>query len=685
MKRIYRSLLVGLVSLSFVGCNKNNSTSSFITESSNISVSSSLGESSMNSSNNNSSSVNNEKIIKNIEVNNYEKTLTYLHNFDDSNVNITLTYDDDSEEIITYERLVFDYSNFSSTTLGKQTINVGVYGLDINKDIEVEVIPADSFNILMVGNSFSDDTIEHVYDICKDLGIEVNIANLYIGGCNLDTHYQNLTRNNKAYAYRVYNKNTNSWNWTNVYNTSIEDAINDYDWDFVSLQQVSGLSGIGYTYSKLDMIFEEILYLKEDVNFVWNMTWAYQQNTTHGDFARYEKDQMTMYNKICETVQNNILNNEYVKAIIPNGTSVQNVRTSFIGDTLTRDGYHLSYDLGRYITGLTLVATMTGQDISKIKFAPNGVSETHRQVVVEAVQNALANPFEVTESSYKEAPSIDLSEHIEIDYHPVVSAFYDSTSTKNYNKVTTSSELASKFVASKRFTKEELPIGTILEIKPGYQYRPEGWIGDTVQTSRPSNVSTQFVTIDEAWWGDYTYRAFNISKSPAEVLTSNITEACEAFSIYVPLNNYKEEVNSYAYNDFSLFTTNSLDINNYEVFDYSVSNGYYNSTSDAGKKVVNVGDFATKFICTDLLTKEELPIGTILIIDEGYQYRPDGWINDEAGSKRPSNVTTNFIVIDEAWWGEYTHRGINISKTDGSIVNQEATETSNHFRIYIPK
>ena len=96
-----------------------------------------------------------------------------------------------------------------------------------------------------------------------------------------------------------------------------------------------------------------------------------------------------MYNAIISCMKNFVLDKDFV-AIIPNGTAIQNARTSYIGDNLCRDQYcHLTYDFGRYIAGLTMVATITGADISKVTYTP-GISEQYRQIAIESVVNALA-------------------------------------------------------------------------------------------------------------------------------------------------------------------------------------------------------------------------------------------------------------------------------------------------------
>ena len=663
-------LLLLSLSLLLVGCQKPTPSESI---NNSESISESVSESSSTS----------KVEITSIEVSNYEKTLKYFKDFDSSNLSLKVTYSDDSTHTYNKDELLLGFDDFSSTTLGKQNIKVKVIGEDISTNIEVEVIPSDSFDLLMIGNSFSDDTIQWVNEICADLGITVNIANLYIGGCTLQTHHNNLIGNIAAYEFRTYAKETNMWE-TKFY-TSISEALAYYDWDYVSLQQASGSSGISSTYSTLTSTLSEIRKLKDDVKFIWNMTWAYQQNSTHGDFSKYNKDQLTMYQAIVDTVNARIESNSKIELVVPNGTSIQNARTSFVGDNLTRDGYHLSYDFGRYIAGLTLVAKMTGVDISTLKYAPTGVSKTYKDIAIESVINAINNPYKVTTSKYADAPTYDLSNYVEIDYMPVGSAYYNSCDAYNYNKLITSAANSINFIASKRFSKDEIPVGSIIEIKDGYQYRPEAWINDIVQTSRPDNVSIKYVEVDENWWGNYTYRAFNISSTSGQSLMYKMKDAFDAFSIYVPKDLYKEPVVSVNQNDKSLFELKSLDINNYELYDYDYYNGFYNSSVYNHLYIeYNNESLSNKFICTEGFNKETLPVGSVLIVDSGYRYRPDAWVGTTITSSRPNNVTTNFVIVDEAWWGDYTLKGFNISKTDNSLINNIPYEAASHFRIYIP-
>lgn len=136
------------------------------------------------------------------------------------------------------------------------------------------------------------------------------------------------------------------------------------------------------------------------MKLVWHMTWAYAKDSEHEAFANYGQNQGTMYEMIVKTVQKKILPTNVFSTVIPSGTAIQNARTSFLGDSLNRDGFHLSIPLGRYVAGLTLVTAVTGADISQIAYAPEGVSDAERAAAVESAENACRAPFAVTPSRY---------------------------------------------------------------------------------------------------------------------------------------------------------------------------------------------------------------------------------------------------------------------------------------------
>lgn len=98
-----------------------------------------------------------------------------------------------------------------------------------------------------------------------------------------------------------------------------------------------------------------------------------------------------------------------------------------------------------------------------------------------------------------------------------------------------------RFVASPIFPKEDLPVGTVILVKPGAQYRPEGWVdlnlrnGGNTGRTRPGNVSVIRVEVNDSWWGEWNHRAFNLSFTSGESLTDASADLLiDSFAIYIP-------------------------------------------------------------------------------------------------------------------------------------------------------
>ena len=251
--------------------------------------------------------------------------------------------------------------------------------------------------ILMIGNSFSCDTIHWMYGIAKNVGVEkLLLGNLDSLGFSLSNHLIHAKENAPKHYYHT---NSNGM-WSVQENYLLTDAVSAQNLDFISFQQSSGSSGQPYSYDVLPELMDFVRELCPSAKFVWNMTWAYQVDSTHSAFSNYRNDQAYMYKAITRTVQAKVLPNKDVSLIVPNATSIQNARTSYLGDTLTRDGYHLSYDIGRYIAGVTFFHAVTGIDVSALTYAPDGVDDNVRKVAIESAINAVKTPYEITPSQY---------------------------------------------------------------------------------------------------------------------------------------------------------------------------------------------------------------------------------------------------------------------------------------------
>ncbi len=134
--------------------------------------------------------------------------------------------------------------------------------------------------ILSLGNSYSEDSMEYLYGMLEECGYtDVVLGILYKGSCSLEKHNKYIVESAPKYKYY---KNT-SGNWVITEESCADDGIKDEEWDIVVLQQSSGLSGLADTYEPY--ITDIIEYVSEncpnkDVEFAWNLTWAYQQQYT---------------------------------------------------------------------------------------------------------------------------------------------------------------------------------------------------------------------------------------------------------------------------------------------------------------------------------------------------------------------------------------------------------------------
>ena len=255
---------------------------------------------------------------------------------------------------------------------------------------------SDTLRVLAIGNSFSQDAVEqYLHELAVASGKPMIIGNMFIGGAPLSRHWKNAQGNKAAYSYRKIDVEGVKVTREEV---SILTALQDEPWDYISLQQASPLSG------KVDSYRLPLRALHQYIDsatagkakHIWHQTWAYAANSTHKGFANYNNDQQTMYQAIMEASANA---RELVRIdlLVPCGTAIQNARTSFIGDSLTRDGFHLDLHIGRFIAACTWFEALFGEQAPVNRYHPDGVSEAQAEVAQLVAHAAVQQPFSVTE------------------------------------------------------------------------------------------------------------------------------------------------------------------------------------------------------------------------------------------------------------------------------------------------
>ena len=217
----------------------------------------------------------------------------------------------------------------------------------------------DTIRLLCIGNSFSWDAVEQeLSPLCTAAKQPIVIGNLYYGGCSLQQHYNFLQADTAAYSFRYIKDGIRTV--TEPY--SLREALRLQQWDYISLQQASGDSGIDSTFEPyLTALIDTVRKYQPTAHLCWMMTWAYAADSNHPHFPRYNSNQTTMNEAILTCVQN-VLNHHPELILVPCGTAVQNAR-HYLGDVLCRDGYHLNLTYGRYTAACTWLEVLTGKSV----------------------------------------------------------------------------------------------------------------------------------------------------------------------------------------------------------------------------------------------------------------------------------------------------------------------------------
>ncbi|MBQ2732815.1 MAG: DUF4886 domain-containing protein [Clostridia bacterium] len=431
----------------------------------------------------------------------------------------------------------------------------------------VEVEPPDTLKILAIGNSFSSDAMQYLYQIAADAGVKnIVLGNLYYGGCSLQQHLSFAISDNPVYKY--YKNTTGTWNLTEGFRMS--QALADEKWDYITLQQTSKTCGLENSYGNtLTRLLDHVEKNSGDAKLVWHMTWAYQQDSTHSAFPSYGKSQSKMYDMIIDCVKNCIEPEDRFALIIPCMTSIQNARTSFIGDNLTRDGYHLDYNIGRYIAGLTYYAAITGAPIDDIDFNPStaNITEDMLAVAKESVKNAIETPNAITLSAFKEgklpekpkeidpsvvldpadfyeadllvaaANNVDLSKYTLLEWDYLENTYWNCTAKAGTTTPGASSSTYHQNVCTKqKYTLDVLPIGTIFICDPGWQYRLEIYTRQNAKYTgtRPALSTAEFFVLTEGFMGKCEYISWNIASYPKSDISARYAQAACHLRVYIP-------------------------------------------------------------------------------------------------------------------------------------------------------
>ena len=294
-----------------------------------------------------------------------------------------------------------------------------------------------SLKILTLGHSLALDSGHMLAMIAEKEGeLDLTVGTLYFSGCPLNKHVEFMNSDSTAYKLYISSTKTAGQIPQVMQDMTMRRAVAYDRWDIIIMQ--GGVFEIAekntYTSRDIQKIQEFVNEnkLNPDAVFAWHMPWApptdnnlrdtypYDNNTYYTSYLPYGNDRTTLYKAITKCVGEHILTDETFTFMIPTGTAMENALSSYLEETdLHRDYVHAS-DLGRVIASYTWYCKLAGiEKLEEIKLdaIPQNflksidsaqdyvLTDMEKDIILESVNNALAQPLQMTQSQYTTAPT----------------------------------------------------------------------------------------------------------------------------------------------------------------------------------------------------------------------------------------------------------------------------------------
>lgn len=265
---------------------------------------------------------------------------------------------------------------------------------------------------------------------------EIVIGTLYYAGCPLNKHVQYLQSNSPEYKLYMSSSKTPDAAPAIMDGVTMQTALKYDYWDIIVMQ--GGVFEITepstFTNGNIQTIQNYVNQNKRNplAVFAWHMPWASPLDNTLRDtypntpnsyytsYEKYNNDRTTFYNGITKCVSDHILTDETFQFVIPTGTAMENALSSYLEETDLHRDYAHATDLARVMVSYVWYCKLMGieklerinLDTIPVKFfkSTQGVTDrvltdAEKDIILESVNNALANPLQMTQSQYTQAPA----------------------------------------------------------------------------------------------------------------------------------------------------------------------------------------------------------------------------------------------------------------------------------------
>ena len=237
----------------------------------------------------------------------------------------------------------------------------------------------EKISVLMIGNSFSVDVARYTHQLSLGGEVEIEVGVLYVGGCSLEQHIGFIKDGSSPYEWFVNGESTGRY-------ISLKDALLLQEWDYITLQQVSVLSGIKDSfYPYIKDLMDYVRDYQPKATFVLHKTWPYENGFNNENFSHYNYDRETMYKAINETYDF-VKRDLGINIVIRSGDIVEAAIEKY-GEHFHKDGFHLN-DEGRYLVALGFVYTFNHQPLNEL-YIPDCFNQNKCAEYEQLVRNIL--------------------------------------------------------------------------------------------------------------------------------------------------------------------------------------------------------------------------------------------------------------------------------------------------------
>lgn len=291
--------------------------------------------------------------------------------------------------------------------------------------------------VLTLGHSLTVDACHMLNLVAAAEGYkDMLIGTLYYSGCPLNKHVEYLTKDTPAYSLYISSTTTPGVIPVITDDVTMGYALQYEYWDIIVMQ--GGVFEVAesdtYTCGHIQTIQEYVNKMKLNplAIFAWHMPWVFPTNNdlrdtfpkeTNGyytNYAKYDHNRTNLYNAMTKCVSDHIMTDDTFQFMIPSGTAIENALSSYMEETDLHRDYAHATDIGRLMAAYTYYCRLAGVEqleqikldvVPKIFFKSSTspvdweLTDHEKELILESVNNALANPLQMTQSKFTEAPA----------------------------------------------------------------------------------------------------------------------------------------------------------------------------------------------------------------------------------------------------------------------------------------